>query len=72
MMIADSLEAASRTMADYSQEAIESLVDAIIQGKISDGQFAQSGLTVDELYRVRRSLISGIGSMYHTRIDYPK
>lgn len=72
LMIADSLEAASRTMKEHTQTAIEELVDSIIQGKIDDGQFADCGLTVDELRIVRRSLILGVASMYHTRVEYPK
>lgn len=72
MMIADSLEAASRSLKDHSQQSIENLVDNIIQGKIQDGQFSACGLTVDELRMVRKSLVSGLASMYHTRIEYPK
>lgn len=71
-MIADSLEAASRSLKDYSQQSIEGLVDGIIQGKIRDEQFSECGLTVDELRLVRKSFVSGLASMYHTRIEYPK
>ncbi|MGX7108220.1 HD family phosphohydrolase [Facklamia miroungae] len=72
VMIADSLEAASRAMKEHTQKGIEELLDSIIAGKINDGQFADCGLTVDELKTVRKSLILGIASMYHTRVEYPK
>ncbi|MGF3072705.1 HD family phosphohydrolase [Facklamia sp. P13069] len=72
VMIADSMEAASRTMKEHTQKSIEELLDSIIASKINDGQFADCGLTVDELKTVRKSLILGIASMYHTRVEYPK
>ena len=72
VMLADSLEAASRTLKEYSQKSIEELVDSIIKSKVDDGQFVDCGLTVSELQIVRKSLILGIASMYHTRVEYPK
>lgn len=71
VMLADSIEAASRSMKEYSQEAIEKLVDSIINSKIEEGQFEDSLLTVSELKEVRKSFIRSIASMYHTRIEYP-
>lgn len=71
IMLADSLEAASRTLKDYHQSTIEALVDKIVQAKIEDNQFAECGLTVRELRLVKRSLVAGIASMYHTRVEYP-
>lgn len=70
-MIADSMEAASRTLKHYDQTSIENLLDQIIQSKLKDGQFADCQLTADELLKVRQSIIKGIASMYHTRIEYP-
>lgn len=72
IMIADSVEAASRTLKDYSQQSIESLVNQIVADKIKDNQLAQCELTVQELQIVKRSLVKGIASMYHTRVEYPK
>ena len=71
-MIADSVEAASRTLKNYNQESIETLVDNIINDKINDNQFSDCDLTVNDLKIVRRSLISGVAGMYHTRVEYPK
>lgn len=72
VMIADSVEAASRTLKNYNQESIETLVDNIINDKINDNQFSDCDLTVNDLKIVRRSLISGVAGMYHTRVEYPK
>lgn len=72
VMLADSIEAASRTLKDYSQITIEKLVDAIIEDKVADDQLSDCQLTVHELKTVRRSLISGVAGMYHTRVEYPK
>lgn len=72
IMIADSVEAASRTLKDYSQASIEELVNSIIEAKIADNQFSECDLTVHDLKVVKRSLIQGVASMYHTRIEYPK
>ena len=72
IMIADSVEAASRTLKDYSQQTIETLVENIIADKNQDNQFADCDLTVQELKLVKRSLVVGVASMYHTRVEYPK
>ena len=71
IMIADSCEAASRSLKDYEPETITDLVNNIINTKLEDNQFSDCGLSVHELKLVKQSLIKGIGSMYHTRIDYP-
>lgn len=71
MMIADTCEAASRTLKDYEFETISNLVNNLINDKILDNQFCDCQLTVHELKLVKQSLIKGIASMYHTRIDYP-
>ncbi|AXY25922.1 hypothetical protein CL176_07875 [Suicoccus acidiformans] len=72
IMIADSVEAASRSLKDYELETIENLVDSIICDKLKDDQFSESGLTFHEVKLVRQSLINNISGMYHSRISYPK
>lgn len=71
IMIADSVEAASRSLAEHSEESITKMVDSIIKSKINEDQFIDSGLTVAELMAVRHSLIHGLASMHHTRVEYP-
>lgn len=72
VMIADSVEAASRTLKEYNQKSIEALVNSIIDDKINDNQFSECDLTVNDLKITRQSLISGVAGMYHTRVEYPK
>ncbi|WP_124059581.1 HD family phosphohydrolase [Vaginisenegalia massiliensis] len=72
IMIADSIEAASRTLKDYNQESIEQLVNKIIDSKMEENQFEMANLTVHELQIAKKSLIKGVASMYHTRIEYPE
>lgn len=71
IMLADSIEAASRTLKTHTQESIEELVTKIMDGKMNENQFVDSPLTVHELKKIKASLILGVGSMYHTRIQYP-
>lgn len=72
IMIADSLEAACRSLKSYSQESLEGMVNNIIQGKINDGQLSDSDITVHELQLIKASFIKTLASMYHTRIEYPE
>ncbi|MBF0589369.1 MAG: HDIG domain-containing protein [Magnetococcales bacterium] len=72
LMVADSVEAAARTLKNPSPAHIQSLVKRIIHGKISDGQLDECNLTLAELARIEdafcRVLILGF---YHHRIEYP-
>ncbi|RRQ53867.1 hypothetical protein CUR43_14985, partial [Enterococcus faecium] len=70
--IADSCEAAVRAMDHPTSEKIESFVHNLIEERISDGQLDDSGLTLKEIRKVEKSLISGLSSTFHSRIKYPK
>ncbi|WP_165003532.1 MULTISPECIES: HDIG domain-containing metalloprotein [unclassified Enterococcus] len=70
--IADSCEAAVRAMDHPTGEKIESFVHNLIEERISDGQLDDSGLTLKEIRKVEKSLISGLSSTFHSRIKYPK
>lgn len=72
LMICDSIEAASRTMKEYTPEACEELVRRIVQGKISEGQFTESPLSIRDLDLLQRFLSKYLSQMYHGRIEYPK
>ena len=72
LMICDSVEAASRTMKEYSPEACDELVRRIVQGKIAEGQFTESPLSIHDLDLLQRFLAKYLAQMYHGRIDYPK
>ncbi|EMF0077118.1 HDIG domain-containing protein [Enterococcus hirae] len=70
--IADSCEAAVRAMDHPTGEKIEKFVHNLIEERISDGQLDDSGLTLKEIRKVEKSLISGLSSTFHSRIKYPK
>ena len=71
MMLADTVESASRTLVDPTPARIQGLVDSIAQKKMSDGQFDECGLTFKQLDRIRRSLVKSLTAIYHARVKYP-
>ncbi|MGX7091585.1 HD family phosphohydrolase [Hutsoniella sourekii] len=72
IMIADSVEAASRSLKSYTNESILNLIESIIQDKLDDDQFSDCQLTVNELKIVKESLFENVVAMFHTRVEYPK
>ncbi|QDV64120.1 HD family phosphohydrolase [Crateriforma conspicua] len=71
LMLADTVESASRTLVDPTPARIQGLVDSIAQKKVADGQFDECGMTFRQLHRVRQSLVKSLTAIYHARIKYP-
>ena len=71
-MMADSVEAASRSMTEHSKEAIESLVNSIIDGQIVAGLHNESPISFRDIHLIKESFISRLRTMYHVRVAYPK
>lgn len=71
MMLADTVESASRTLVDPTPARIQNLVDRIAQKKMADGQFDECGLTFQQLNLVRKSLVKSLTAIYHARVKYP-
>ena len=71
LMLCDTLEAASRTLKDRTPKGISELVDRIVQGKIDEGQFNESEISLRELHTVSENLKEYIGQVYHARVVYP-
>lgn len=71
VMIADSLEAASRSLDEFSYEAVSILVESLIAEKMDDGQFDECQLTFEELGVVKKTLIKTLVAAGHSRIKYP-
>lgn len=71
LMLADSVEAAARTLVSPSRDQIEELVDGIIASKVEDGQLDESPLTFDDLRTIRNSFVSTVKGMFHQRLRYP-
>ena len=70
IMIADSCEAASRSMKVVTKHGIETLVEAIVKGKMTDGQFDECPITVKQLSKIKKSVSRTLLSMLHSRVDY--
>ena len=71
MMLADSCEAAARSLARPDPENIRAIVVKIVDAIVSDGQLDECDLTLQELTTIREAVISALTAIYHARIDYP-
>jgi hypothetical protein len=71
MMLADSCEAAARSLARPDPENIRAIVAKIVEAIVSDGQLDDCDLTLRELTIIREAMISALTAIYHGRIDYP-
>lgn len=72
LMMADAVEAASRTLkAPVTAGKLQNLVNRIIKDLIDDNQFSDCNLTFKELSQIADSLLNSLAGMFHTRIDYP-
>lgn len=71
MMLADSIEAASKTLKNPTEETIEQLVEKITTGKITQFQFINAQLTFEELEKIKAVFKRVLKSIYHNRIVYP-
>ena len=71
LMLADSVESATRTMADPTPSRIDALVRSLANKRLMDGQFDECDLTLRELETVSESISKSVASIYHGRIVYP-
>ena len=72
VMIADSVEAASRSLAEPNRENFARLVDEIIQNKMDENQFDNCPLTISDLKKIKTAFVDVLVSHYHSRPVYPK
>ncbi len=72
LMMADAVEAASRSMTDHSPEAISALVNRIIDGQIADGLHNESPLSFRDVRAIKDIFSQRLRTMYHSRISYPE
>lgn len=72
LMLADSLEATSKSLKTHTNESIDELVERIVADKVSHGQLKDSDLTFGELEKCKSSFKATLKSMHHVRIEYPK
>ncbi len=71
IMLADSVEAASRSLRKISSQSIQELVENIVHDRIEDGQFDECALTMREISEIKRSLIVSLLNIHHSRVEYP-
>jgi putative nucleotidyltransferase with HDIG domain len=72
IMIADSMEAASRSLEKITEEAVMDLTSRIVREKYEDGQFDETLLTLEELATVKETLVKTLVAYGHSRVKYPK
>ncbi len=72
LMLADSVEAASRTLADTSPARVQQLVQRLVNNYFRDGQLDDCSLTLRDLHAIARSFIDTLSAIRHERIDYPE
>jgi hypothetical protein len=72
IMLADSIEAASRSLDEPTPVRLQNIVKNIIQRKFMDGQLDECNLTLKDLSIIEESFIKILNGIYHQRIDYPR
>ena len=71
LMMADAVEAASRSLKAHTPAALRDLVNRIIDGQIADGLHNQSTLEFKDIAPIKQAFIKRLGTIYHSRISYP-
>lgn len=72
LMMADAVEAASRSLSEYTEESISTFVDRIIDGQVKEGMFNHCPITFENIDKAKQVFKEKLKSIYHTRISYPE
>jgi putative nucleotidyltransferase with HDIG domain len=72
LMMADSVEAASRSLSEYTEDSISNLVDRIVDGQVAEGYFNECEITFHEIATAKSVFKERLKVIYHTRISYPE
>lgn len=72
LMMADTIEAASRSLTVYTEESISELVEKLIDQQVSEGFFKECPITFRDIAQAKQVAIERLKSIYHTRIQYPE
>jgi hypothetical protein len=70
-MLADSIEAASRSLKDINAESLSDLIDKIFKSKIKDGQLDYAPLTFQDITLLKQIFLEKLLTIYHVRMEYP-
>ena len=71
-MMADAVEAASRSLQEYNQDSINDLVENIITKQLNQDQFEDAPITYVDIKTVKEVFKTRLKNIYHARISYPK
>ena len=71
LMMADAVEAASRSLPDYTEKSIRELVDRLIDGMVTDGFFRECPITFRDITYAKTVLVEKLKTIYHARVSYP-
>ena len=72
LMMADSVEAASKSLKEPTSSMLDNFVEKIIDGQLNQGQFLNANITLKEIQRIKKVLKKKLNNMYHLRIEYPE
>jgi len=72
LMMADTVEAASRSLSEYTEESISKLVNSLIDAQVSEGYFSNTPITFKNIRTIKDVFIDKLKTIYHTRIAYPE
>ena len=72
LMMSDTVEAASRSLKEFTEESISNLVNKLIDKQVAEGFFRDCPITFRDITTAKQVLIERLKSIYHTRIQYPK
>ena len=72
LMMADAVEASSRSLKEHTDQSITALVNKIINGQIADGLFIDSPLSFRDVEEIKGVFIDRLKTIFHTRISYPE
>ena len=72
LMLCDSVEAASRTLTEYTPESFSAFVEGIVTGKMDEGQFDNADISISELGIIKETLKQYLAQIHHERIVYPQ
>ena len=72
LMMADAVEAASRSLPDYTEQSIRDLVNRILDSQLAEGYFRDCPITFRDIQYAKTVLIEKLKTIYHTRISYPE
>ena len=72
LMMADSIEAASKSLKDPTSTKIDAFVEKIINGQMEQGQFLNSNVTFKDIQLIKKVLKKKLNNIYHLRVEYPE